>query len=147
MDGNFCKPSILAVCNSNKRTIFQPAILNVRKVFNILNETAHISSSEKKIICIIKPLLLSCRGSDARYLIKILSGNWRVGFYDKIVFRALTQDHDSLQIGQRQEVQGSSRKCLANRASNWELRTISVRIMNHCSLLYFRGMLKIWHLI
>ena len=35
--------------------------------------------------------MLACRGSEARYLIKILTGNLRIGVNDKIVLQALAQ--------------------------------------------------------
>merc|ERR1719319_609842 len=85
-----------------QRTMFQPAILTVRKVFDTLKEVANMTGNScgGKKVEKIQSLLVACRGSEARYLVRSLAGKLRIGMAEQSVLQALAQACVQTPLGQ-----------------------------------------------
>jgi len=85
---------IVAECSrSNQRTMFQPAKLTLWTVFSKLREIADMTGNSvgAKKIDKIKGMFVACRLSEARYIVRSLSGKLRIGLAEQSVLQALGQ--------------------------------------------------------
>ncbi|KAL5035757.1 hypothetical protein BDV3_005611 [Batrachochytrium dendrobatidis] len=74
-----------------QKTLFKPKPLTVTSVFKTLKEICNISgqSSQQRKINIIQKMLVSCQGSEAKYLIRSLEGKLRIGLAEQTVLTSL----------------------------------------------------------
>eukprot|EP00727_Mastigamoeba_balamuthi_P001338 m51a1_g11200 putative dna ligase 1-like (970) ;mRNA; r:15615-19317 len=84
---------VAAAAKQNTRTMFPPPPLTVRGVFKTLKEiaTSGGQASRNKKLDLIQRLLVSCRESEAQYLIRTLQGKFRIGCSEKTVLVALAR--------------------------------------------------------
>jgi len=71
--------------------MFKPAPLTVPGVFKLLKDIAIIEGKTTKArkVGVIKKLLASCQGSEAKFIIRSLEGKLRIGLAEKSVLIAI----------------------------------------------------------
>lgn len=83
---------VAAKSKGTQPTMFKPKPLTISSVFQGLKDIATITggSSQAKKVGIIKRLLSSCQGDEAKYIVRSLEGKLRIGLAEKTVLTALS---------------------------------------------------------
>lgn len=78
---------------ANQKTMFPPPPLYVGTVFKTLKALSQMKGSKvgEKKAAEVKKLLVSCKGPEARYVIRMLQGSMRIGLAEKSILAALGQ--------------------------------------------------------
>ncbi|CAL8081991.1 unnamed protein product [Calicophoron daubneyi] len=99
---------------SRQKTMFTPKPLTVSAVFSRLKEIAAMSgnAAQTKKVERICSLLVACRESEAKYLIRSLSGKLRIGLAEQTVLTALGQAAAYTPFHSAAAVKGSSSRLL-----------------------------------
>ncbi|XP_059813660.1 DNA ligase 1 isoform X2 [Hypanus sabinus] len=119
---------------STQRTMFTPAPLTIHTVCSRLRDIAHMggTASMQKKIEVIKGLLVACRHSEARYLIRSLGGKLRIGLAEQSVVAALAQAVSLTPPGQ--DVLDAGRGMAAETRKAWiEEKTLLLK-QTYCEL-------------
>ena len=75
----------------SQRTMFQPAPMSVSSVFGKLKEISEFSGNKSmdQKVQKIQSMLVACKESESRYLIRSLAGKLRIGMAEQSVLQAL----------------------------------------------------------
>ncbi|KAH9281818.1 DNA ligase 1 [Echinococcus granulosus] len=85
--------AVAEAIKSRQQTMFKPKPLTLQQVFERLKEVAFMvgNASQTKKVKLIQSLLVACRESEAKYLIRSLQGKLRIGLAEQSVLAALGQ--------------------------------------------------------
>ncbi|XP_065831930.1 DNA ligase 1-like [Oscarella lobularis] len=80
--------AVAQMSRTNQRLMFQPPRLTVKSVFGRLKEIAKMTGNAPKFDH-VKSMLVACRESEAKFLIRSLSGKLRIGLAEKSILVSL----------------------------------------------------------